>query len=243
MSAGTSAGTWIRDRHMATLSAQAETRYAFTAQFIVGAGLYAERATALEAQQVVDVRERAEHRAAVISAVLQAVAGVEAELGDVLMHGPAHYRGSSETKDRGAAALAPHVKAVERQAGVLARWKEVARILGVTLDLGRHPGQSTALLIGLRNELTHHKSTWGGALSRRNLLVALVNKRFALPPWVPGEGLVNDFPDRVLVASCARWATDTAAAFLDHVGDALGVPSVLDHYRHGDFAGLLPPRG
>jgi hypothetical protein len=227
---------------MATLSGTLSSRSSFTAQFIVGAGLYADRAAALEASATEVVRERAEHRSAVVSAVLQAVAGIEAELGEVLLHGPAHYRGSSELNHRGAAALAPHVKAIERQAGVLARWKEVLRVLGVTLDVGRHPGQSTALLIGLRNELTHHKSTWGGELGRRNLLAALMRKRFALPPWVPSEGLVNDFPARVLVASCARWATETAAAFLDHVGDQLRVPSVLDHYRNGDFADLLPPR-
>jgi hypothetical protein len=185
----------------------------------------------------------AEHRSLVVAAVTQAVAAIESELSEVLLHGPGHHLGSSDENTRQHALLTPHAVALENESGPLKKWKKALKYMGKPLSLGAPVCQEGSLLVDLRNELTHYKSYWGGGLHRPGLLVALMRKGFALPPWVPRAGLVNDFPQRVLVAACAHWAHVTAAKFLDHVGDALGFgSSIVDHYRTGDYAVLLPPR-
>jgi hypothetical protein len=222
--------------------AELETRAALSVSFLVGAGIFADRARGIEVLATPTPLERTEHLSLVVSAINQAVAAIESQLSDVALHGPGHHLGSSEQNTAQLGLLAPHAAEILKQSGVLPRWKATLKILGKPLSLGDRVCQQAGLLVDLRNELTHFKSYWGGALHRPGMLEALMAERFEVPAWVPAGRLVDDFPQRVLVASCARWAFLTATAFLDHVGDLLG-PSVVDHHRSsGDFADFLPPR-
>jgi hypothetical protein len=219
------------------------TRYAFTPQFVAGSVLLARRAAEIEAMPDADEIAHTEHRSLVVAAIMQATAAIETELSEIVMHGPGCHLGSGATDTAARDFLSALEPLIDKQSGVLNRWQTLLYLLKrPAFDKGAQPYQGADLLVSLRNELVHHKSQWGGALTRNALIHRLMEKRFAVPNWVLSEH--NDFPFRILVADCAEWASRTSAAFIDHAYEMLGVVSVLDHNRTPGsmFAPLLPPR-
>lgn len=219
------------------------SRYAFTAQFIAGAVLLARRAEEVEAMGQADEISQAEHRSLVVASIMQAAAAIETELSEIVSYGPGCHLGSNGTDAAAQQFLAPLEPLIDKQSGVLNRWQTLLHLLRrPPCDKGAQPFQDADLLVSLRNEVVHHKSKWGGALSKKTLVERLIAKQFRVPNWVQPEH--NHFPFRVLVADCGQWASRTASAFIDHAYDKLGVLSVLDHNRTpgSTFASLLPAR-
>lgn len=229
--------------HLQTGAVTAKVRYSFTAQFVGGAVLLARRAQQIEGMAKPDGLMRAEHRASVVAAIMQASASLEAELAEVLQYGPGHQLGSKGIDKDALKFLQLIGDAIDRYPGVIERWELLLHVLRrPAMEKGKRPCQEARLLVGLRNELVHYRSNWEGTTTKRALLGGLRAKRFARPPFV--EGNANDFPHTILGAECAMWACRTAAHFLDEVCAKLGVPSVLDPWRSpgADLAAVIPAR-
>ena len=208
---------------------QADIRYSFTAQFLRGAAIFANRAHAIEESDVPITEElNAEHRACVVATVTQATAALESEISEVLMHGPGHHLGSDKTDAAGRDFLSPLAEVVDRQQ-TLHRYNLVLHLLRKPrIDLGAEPYQSADLLVGLRNDLIHYRSEWGSSMDSKKLLAALRQLRFAKPPFVSMN--TNFFPHRCLSASLASWTVTTTARFIDSFYGKLGIVSPLTPY-------------
>jgi len=86
-----------------------DTRYSFTAQFLRGGAIVTRRAHDIETTSDSSISEelKSEHRASVVGAITQAAAALEAEIWEVLNHGPGHHLGSSGV-DASARAVGRH---------------------------------------------------------------------------------------------------------------------------------------
>jgi hypothetical protein len=223
--------------------ARVHTRYSFTAQFVGGAALLQRRAAEIEGLAAPAPLAQVEHRALVVSIMMQAGAALGTELEEILRHGPGHHLGSNGIDHAALAILSPVADLISRSQGVLDKYEIVLALLHKSpLKKGEAIYQNASLLVDLRNELEHYESKWEGKTKRATLLKTLQQKKFAPPPFV--NPAANFFPHKALSAACARWAVETSAAFIDHAYDLLGVPSMLDAHRRSDAesASIIPAR-
>jgi len=219
-------------RVTAGLSATADVRYSFTAQFLIGAAFFSRCAEGIERESSGSITEvvRSNHRAHVVAAIMQSVAALEAEIWEVCVHGPGHHLGSGGTDIAARDFLAPVAEVIDGE-DTLSRYNLVLHLLGKDrLDRGAQPWQHAALLVKLRNALVHYKSKWGTQLEDSKTFAAIIRLNHARPPFIPANG-VNFFPHQCLSAGCAAWAVDTAVAFLDAFYVHLGISCVLEHHR------------
>jgi hypothetical protein len=195
----------------ASVTASADTRYSFTGQFLEAATLFARRARLIEGMPNDQISEelRSEHRGVASAALMQCAAALETEAAEICVYGPGSYLGSNGT-DHSARRFEMILHLLQRPA----------------LDKGREPYQSIALVVRLRNEITHYKSKWGQDMELFTSLKAL---RHTPPPFIPMN--MNFFPHQCLSADLAAWAVNSTVAFLDAVYDKLGVPSRFETYR------------
>jgi hypothetical protein len=222
-----------------TASATADVRYSFTAQFLRGAALFAQQAREIEdaAGQDTDESTKSEHRANVVAAIMQSVAALEAEVSEVLFHGPGHHLGSNGIDHVARDFLRPLVEMIDRQE-TLRRYELVLHLLKKpVLDRGVQPYQGADLLVKLRNELVHYKSRWGQEMERQKLFERLRQLRFENPPFIPYHG-TNFFPHQLLSSSCASWAMSTTTEFISTFYSLLGFPSPLEPHKE---ALSIPP--
>jgi hypothetical protein len=210
----------------------ADTRFSFTAGFVVGAIGMARRAAQIEAIPVdqVDDDVRMDHRSCVVSAVMQAAAAIESEVAEVAVHGPGHHLGTNGVDADARAFLQPLAEVIDDQNPALERYALVLHLLRKpAFDRGAQPWQGAALLMRLRNEVVHYKSRWGAEMSREKLWRSLLDLGHPKPPFrQDGE---NFFPHRCLSATCATWAARTSVGFIDAFYDHLGVASPLNGHR------------
>lgn len=218
---------------MRTDDRNADSRFSFTAGFLVGAFAMTRHADAIEARPADDVDEdaRLAHRSFVVSAIMQAAAGIEAEIAEVAMHGPGHHLSSNGIDDAARDFLRPLAEVIDDQNPALRRYALVLHLLRKpALDQGVQPWQHAALLMRLRNEIVHYKSRWGAEMEGQSLWTALQNLRFPKPPF--RDDASSFFPHRCLGAACARWAARSAVAFIDGFYERLSIASPLDGHRH-----------
>ena len=207
-----------------------DTRYSFTAQFLIGAAMFARQARDIEDNIVESKTEeqRANNRACVVSAIMQSAASIESEISEILMYGPGHHLGSNGTDSESLEFLSPLSDVLEYQS-TLDKYLLLLHLLRKeSFQRGKEPYQSAALLIRLRNELVHYKSMWGKELKKRKLIKQLKGMRFRDNPLCPDN--VNFFPHKFLSSSCASWAVETAVTFIDAVHDRLNIKSPLEAY-------------
>jgi hypothetical protein len=217
-----------------TASAIADVRYSFTALFLRGAALFARGAREIEdaAGQAADEMTKAEHRAYVVAAIMQSVAALEADVSEVLVHGPGHHLGSNGIDHVARDFLRPLVEIIDRQE-TLRRYELVLHLLKKpVLDRGVQPYQGADLLVKLRNELVHYKSKWGQEMERQKLFERLRQLRFESPPFIPNHG-TNFFPHQLLSSSCASWAVSTTTEFISTFYSLLGFPGPLEPHKEG----------
>ena len=221
-----------------TDSVYATVRYTFTGQFLEAAAAFVRRAAAIEEGYAGELSEelRTEHRGFVSTAIMQCAAALETEANELCVYGPGSHLGSNGTDGIAHAVLAPLADFIDSQ-DTLTRYKIILHVLDKPrLDLGLEPCQSAALMVRLRNEITHYKSRWGEEMSRAKLMIGLEALGHRAPPFAqPNQ---NFFPHRCLSAECGAWAVTSTVKFLDHIYAALGVPSRFEPFR----ARLAVPR-
>lgn len=209
----------------------ADTRYTFTGQFLEASTLFARRARLIERMADGDLTEelRCEHRGVVSAAVMQCAAALETEAAEICTHGPGSYLGSNGTVQSAQQLLAPLADLIDRQ-DTLSRFSLILHLLQhPQFAKGRSPHQGAALVVRLRNEITHYKSTWGRDMESSKLFASLKQLRHKPPPFISPNA--NFFPHRCLSADCAAWAVKSTVAFLDAVYEKLGVASRFEIYR------------
>lgn len=212
------------------MTIEADTRYSFTAQFLVGAALFARGARKIEEEKGNSITEeiRAEHRAFVVSAVMQSVAAIEAEISEVITHGPGHHLGSNGIDEKSRDYLLPLAEVLDK-ISCLERYNLVLHLMQMKpLDQGGEPYQSAALLIRLRNELVHYKSVWGIELEKKKLIKQLKLLNLSIPNFVHKSS--NFFPHKILSSSCASWSVITAKDFINLFHGHLNIKSPLKSY-------------
>ncbi len=208
-----------------------DTRYSFAAQFLMGAAMFSKQARDIE--ESIDEAEieeqRVRHRACVVSAIMQSVASIEAEVSEILMYGPGHHLGSNGTNTAALKNLSALSGCFERQS-TLDKCQLLLFVLGQTaFDRGAEPFQPTAKLIRLRNELVHYESRWGDELEGAKLITSFKSELKFMPnPLCPGPH--NYFPHKLLSSSCACWAVNVASRFIGKIHERLKTPSPLEAY-------------
>jgi hypothetical protein len=214
-----------------TATATIDARYSFTAQFVRSSAIFARRCAEIERlnPDSVDDLTRTEHRGLVIAAIMQSTAAVEAESAELTIHGPGSHLGSNGTDTKARDLLAPLAEFIDGQE-TLERYGLIMHLMGKPpLDQGRQPWQHMAILVRVRNELTHYKSKWGKQMERQKLFKTLQQLGLPKPPFVPSSGM-DFFPHRFLSAAAAGWSVKTAVAFLNAIYEQLQIESPLKNY-------------
>jgi len=223
---------------MMAIRATADTRYSFTAQFLRGGAIFARRAHEIEASTNVSEGLRSEHVACVAGAVTQAAAALEAEIYEVLIHGPGHHLGSNGINTTARDFLLPLADIIDSEP-TLRRYELVLHLLHrPALDRGAHPYQIADLLIDLRNQLIHYKSKWGEQMDRAKVFARLQQLKFDKPTFMSPH--TNFFPHQCLSASLASWSITTGVDFINAFYNNLAVASPLS--AHAAHLIVPPPR-
>lgn len=185
-----------------TMTAKVDVRYSFTAQFLLGAAMFARRAREIEDTiKSVTTETQAEHRAFVVSTIMQSVSALEAGISEIIIHGPGQHLGSNGIDKDARDFLLPLAKVLD-DCSSLERYEIVLHLLQKpSLCRGAEPLQSAAILVRLRNELIHYKSLWGKELESKKLIKQLKQLRFEAPPFISKSQ--NFFPHKILCSSCA----------------------------------------
>lgn len=219
-------------------SATSTARYVFTAQFLSGAAAQTRQAFAIESKVRVAEEDKVVHLSCVVSAIMQSVAALEADVWDILNHGPGHHLGSNGIDRKAQLFLKPIAAELDR-ANFLKKGELILHLLEKpALDRGGQVYEETDLLIKLRNEITHYKSQWGNEMEQKKFIASLKQPKkseFPSPPWFAGSG-VNFFPQQCLGAKRASWAVDTSMAYLKAFYEKLGVRCPLDGYAASMFS-------
>jgi hypothetical protein len=221
---------------MSSARATLDTRYSFTAQFLCASAIFARRCAEIEAGADPDEQTLTEHRGLVTAAIMQSAAAIEAESAEVLTHGSGHHLGSNGVDTASRDFLAPLAEMIDRQQNPLQRYETILHLLHkVPLRRGEQPWQDTAILIQLRNQITHYKSQWGQQMESKDLFKSLRNLRVKKPPFISTS--TTFFPHQCLSAECAAWSVRTAVKFINVFYEQLEVRSPLSAYM-GQFRGL-----
>jgi hypothetical protein len=200
---------------MGTMKATLSTRYSFTAQFLRGAAIFARRAHEIDARPDASISDelRSEHDACVVGAITQAAAALEAEISEVLIHGPGHHLGSNGLDAPGRDFLLPLADTIDSEP-ILLRYDLVLHLLRKPVfDRGAYPYQVADILIRLRKELIHYKSKWGEQMDGAKIFSRLEQLRFDRPAFTSPH--TNFFPHRCLSASLASWSVTTGVEFIN----------------------------
>ncbi|QQS42318.1 MAG: hypothetical protein IPM63_05075 [Acidobacteriota bacterium] len=213
------------------LEAVPNVRYSFTIQFIEASVMFVRQASKIESMPSESVTEalRVEHRGLIVAAVMQCVAALETEAFEIANHGPGSYLGSEGCDVEAQKLLSPLAEFVDKQR-TIDRFRIILQILRKEqIDTSREPYQSTILLVGLRNEITHFKSLWGQQITREKLSRGFSTLNHDPPPFI--DEYSGYFPHKCLSADCGTWAVRTSVSFPDEIYRLLGVQSRFESVR------------
>ena len=208
----------------------AQSRYSFTAQFIMGSAIFADRSHAIEGidASTIDEKMRAEHLSYVVSAVVQCAAALESEISEITLHGPGHHLGSNRLDVVARDFLEPLMDVIDDQS-TLQRYELVLHLLKKpAIAKGGQIHENADLLIKLRNELIHYKSKWGPEMDRQKFFSRLQRLGLEKPPFILPNA--NFFPHRCMSASLASWSVMAAVAYINDFYKNLGIKSPLQPY-------------
>jgi hypothetical protein len=213
------------------LRATADVRSSFVAQFLMGARIHAQRALEIERAEGAAASDPAkvEHRACVVSAILQSAASLEAEINETIAHGPGSHLGSNRMDTAARDFLRPLADDLDRGA-TLRRFEIVLHLLGrPEMSRDEQSWRNAHLLVQLRNALVHFRSIWGRDMENASLFRSLRQLNHQRPPFVAESN--NFFPHHFLSGTSARWAVESAITFVDAFYSRLNVASRLDGSR------------
>jgi hypothetical protein len=209
------------------VAAKADTRYSFAPQFLVGAAKFAKRAREIEdgATDLLPDDLSIEHRALVVSAVVQSALALEAESLEILKYGPRHHQGSSGINDSERQCLT----SISTKEPTLERYQLILSALrGVKLP-GDVTYQNAKTLIELRDALVHYKSLWGEQMDNETLFKRLKDLKLKKPTFVSSD--TSFFPHHCLSASLGSWAVLSAKSFIDALFNELQITCPLADYK------------
>lgn len=205
-----------------------QTRYNFTFNFLVGAAALTKMAIQINNKGVEATEtEYFEYKSFVAGSIMQSVAALESEAWSILNHGPGHHLGSNGLDNEAKEILSIIADSLEKEP-ILDRYNLILQLTKrKKLDLGAQPMQDLRLLIGLRNEITHFKSLLTKEMDNKKLLNALEEKDSTRPSFFP-QGHMNFFPHICLNHIRAKWAVDTAVAFIDYYYKEMEIKSPIE---------------
>jgi hypothetical protein len=96
---------------------------------------------------------------------------------------------------------------------------------GKRFDRGRSPYQDIAVLIDLRNALTHFKPEWGNEHNKHAKLSKAMKNKAARSPFFPDSEAL--FPRAWASHGTTRWAVDSVVSFVRDFEQLAGLPSRL----------------
>jgi hypothetical protein len=181
-----------------------------------------------------------DHRNLAISAVLSAVAFLEALGNEVFQDAADRHRREHDSprinalSDQTVARLGEFWQACkegEKYVGVLDKLQMALLLADAEqFDAGAPPMQDAGYLVKIRNDLTHHRpiSRVHGVEDKKYRDDGIV-KRFPENQLLAHSPINPWFPDRCLGAGCAAWSATTARAVADEWSDRLTLPR---HYEN-----------
>jgi hypothetical protein len=228
------------------LSATVLIRTYFSRHHILGAAHFARQSAHLEASHASGTpfdHVVFEHRGYVIGAVLSSTAFLEAAINEV-------FADAADQRDNEVKKRLPEdtvrLLADMWRLGVprTSRYKVLEKYQ-IALTLARHPKlaegrqpyQDTALLVDLRNALTHaepetsvHSTPAIGPAAALHKFEKQLRTKFPESAlFAPGGNAY--FPDKCLGHGCAEWSVTTALAFADDFFKRTGLSRPLEGYR------------
>ena len=205
---------------------EVRVRYNFTYNFLVGAATLAKLALEIDKKgKNVTEAEQLQYKSFVSGCIMQSVAALESEAWSLLNHGLDHL-GSNGLHINTNSILSIVADSIEKER-ILDRYDLILQITRKKkIDKGKQPLQDLALLIALRNEITHFKSLWTDELDRKKLFNKLQKIDSTRPQFYP-EGNMNFFPNICLNHVRAKWALNTVIEFIDYYFMELDVKSPL----------------
>jgi hypothetical protein len=197
---------------------------------LAAAVVFAVQAREFEQQRVTPLllHPRSEHRAAAMGCILSAVGYLEANINEF-------FADAAEGLSDGAADTPAVINRLRNIWNMDAARSSILDKYDIALSLcdlspfnrGVAPYQGVALLIRLRNALTHFVPQWqptGGAPNEDAELSALAR---SLRRIFPENGLAEKhepfFPDRCLGYGSSKWAVTQSVAFVEDFMSTLGV--------------------
>lgn len=200
----------------------------FSTYMLWAARDFASKAAAIEANHKGDSCFDFEHRASVLSAVINAVAFLEAMVNELFQDAA---DGHNVAGDGYIAPLSPRTLELMRE-WWLATGRGYERLLeklqlllvfagSAKLEPGAQPFQDAKQLVALRNKLIHYKPE-SVAADMDHRFAKSLRGRFPDNVLMVGSGNAW-WPDHALGAGCAEWAHDTARVTADTVSERLGI--------------------
>lgn len=179
------------------------------------------------------------HRGLVITAVMEAVAFLEAAINELYQDAAdayLHHLGGLASGQVDLLAAFWAATDGGRRAKMILKYEVALKLCGKpTLDRSRNPTQDVDRLVALRNHLMHYRPEEVGVDISHKLGEDL-RGRFVVNKLMENSGNPS-FPDIILGEGCANWAWRTARAFAEDFASALGL---LLHYQRADFGDPLP---
>lgn len=214
-----------------TATATLDCRMSLVDTFLRGPQFFAARAKEIEALPPADISDamQTEHRCCVMAAIMQSSAALEAEAWEVLNHGPSHHLASNGSDQNAAKFLKPLAEIIEKESPLERFFLLLHLLRNQRLDRSIKSWQNAALLVKLRNALTHYESLPNSQVDAKKLCVSLKNLKHPRAPFVHETSPY--FPNQCLNAACASWAQKSAMDFLDHFYERLGLPDRFLHLR------------
>jgi hypothetical protein len=206
-------------------------KHSFSRQHLVAARFFAAQAEVFEAKGSASEEEKSQHRAYVTGAVVFSVAFLEASINEFYLEAIDRNRSSlAGLTDTRLALVGQLWESVER-GEILSKYQIALTACGVEpLTKGTEPFQGAAVLIKMRNALTHYRPEWEDELDVHAAIEKSVRGRFPLNA-LSGSGSLW-FPHRCLGAGCARWADSTVTRFIEEFCTKLSIPSRLPPMPH-----------
>lgn len=222
------------------LSISMSSRHYLSITHLSAAALFSQRAATLE--PILTLGDSAsneglrEHTACVVTSIMLSVAFLEAAINELWADcsegfDPVRIEG---LENSGVMATLWRRSSLKRST-MLEKFELVLELNGKPrIPRDAKPYQDVKLLIDLRDALVHYEPETILNFSDSN-----ENKEHKFEKKLRGRfelnrltGLGNPFyPDKVLGAGCARWATASAVAFADTFFEKLGLPCMYDHVR------------
>lgn len=196
---------------------EATVKHNMARHHLAGAHFLAERAGDIEGTlltaEAKDETEKSKQRTYVVGAVVLAVMGLEACINEVYLDAcDKNMQTLTGLDERDTALLAEWWEEVEPRP-LLLKYQHALLLVGRGAFLrGENPYQDADSLVRLRNALTHYKPEWDDSLDVHADLRSRLTGKFDLNPLSTKSHLW--FPHQCLGSSCARWAVDTAEAFI-----------------------------